>query len=152
MCRTSAPLAVMAIVVALLCPAAANADADVDVEMRAIQSLNQIRTSNGLASLSVSPSLANSASAYSRYMLDNNFFGHQTRIRVASRFRTAGETLAWHSGSRPGPRRTVRQWMASPPHRAVLMSSAFRQVGMGMERGRLNGRATTMWVAHFGRR
>jgi uncharacterized protein YkwD len=142
----------MATAVALVCPAAANADAHVDAEMRAIQSLNQIRTSNGLASLSVSRSLASSASAYSRYMLENNFFGHQTRIRVASRFRTAGETLAWHSGSRPSPRRTVRQWMASPPHRAVLMSSSFRQVGMGMERGRLNGRATTMWVAHFGRR
>ncbi len=150
--RTSALLAVMATAIALLCPAAANADADVDAEMRAVESLNTIRASNGLASLSVSRSLANSASAYSRYMLDNDFFGHQARIPVASRFRTAGETLAWHSGLKPGPRQTVRQWMASPPHRAVLMSSAFRQVGMGMERGRLNGRATTMWVAHFGRR
>jgi uncharacterized protein YkwD len=142
----------MATVVALLCPAAASAGGYVDAEMRAVKALNQIRTSNGLASLSVSRSLASSASAYSRYMLDHDFFGHQARIPVASRFRTAGETLAWHSGSRPGPRSTVRQWMNSPPHRAVLMSSAYRQVGMGMERGSLNGQAATMWVAHFGRR
>jgi uncharacterized protein YkwD len=71
---------------------------------------------------------------------------------VSSRFRTVGETIAWHSGFQAGPRRTVRQWMASPPHRAVLMSSAFRMVGMGMEPGRLGSRPVAMWVAHLGRR
>jgi uncharacterized protein YkwD len=151
--RTSALVALLATAVGLLCPNAASAaNAGAGAEAQAIASLNQIRTSNGLAPLRASGSLAHSANAYARYMLANDFFGHQARIRVASQFRTAGETIAWHSGFQAGPRRTVRQWMASPPHRAVLLSSAFRMVGMGMEPGRLGSRPVAMWVAHLGRR
>jgi uncharacterized protein YkwD len=151
--QKTALVAYVAAAAALLCPAAAfGADAGVSAEAKAIESLNQIRESNGLARLRTSNSLAQSADAYSRHMLLHDFFGHQARIRAASRFHTVGETLAWHSGWQPGPRRTVRQWMASPPHRAVLLSPAFGLVGMGMERGRLDGRATTMWVAHVARR
>ena len=151
--QKTALVACVAAAAALLSPGAASgADAGVSVEARAIESLNQIRASNGLAPLRTSNSLSQSADAYSRHMLVHDFFGHQARILVASRFHTVGETLAWHSGFQPGARRTVRQWMASPPHRAVLLSSAFRLVGMGMERGRLDGRAATMWVAHVARR
>ena len=143
----------LAFAVALACPALAfAANSDLGAELRAIEALNQIRTSNGLAPLRPSASLGQSANAYARWMLEHDFFGHQPRIPVASRFHTAGETLAWHSGWSPGPRRTVRQWMASPPHRAVLLSPAFHMVGMGMERGRLGRKATTMWVAHLGSR
>jgi uncharacterized protein YkwD len=148
--RTSAFVAVVAAAAALLCPSAAFALDS--AEGRAIDSLNEIRTSRGLAPLRASKSLANSANAYSRRMLAEEFFGHQASIQLSSKFRTAGETLAWHSGWQPGPGRTVRRWMASPPHRAILLSSAFRMVGMGMEKGRLGGRHATMWVAHFGRR
>ena len=151
--QKTALVACVAAAAALLSPGAASgADAGVSVEAQAIESLNQIRASNGLAPLRTSNSLSQSADAYSRHMLVHDFFGHQARIRVASGFHTVGETLAWHSGFQPGARRTVRQWMASPPHRAVLLSSAFRLVGMGMERGRLDGRATTIWVAHVARR
>jgi uncharacterized protein YkwD len=151
--RTSALVATLATAVAVLCPSVASAaNAGAGAETQAIASLNHIRTSNGLAPLRPSRSLTNSANAYARYMLANDFFGHQARIRVSSRFRTAGETIAWHSGFQAGPRRTVRQWMASPPHRAVLLSSAFRMVGMGMEPGRLGSRPVAMWVAHLGHR
>jgi uncharacterized protein YkwD len=75
-----------------------------------------------------------------------------SRIAVAGRFRSAGETLAWHAGSRAQPGGTVNQWMHSPPHRAVLLSSGFRWVGMGMARGRLGSQPATVWVAHVGSR
>ena len=143
----------LAFAVAFVCPAfAAAANSGLGAELKAIEALNQVRTSNGLAPLRPSGTLGQSANAYARWMLEHDFFGHQPRIPVASRFHTAGETLAWHSGFRPGPRRTVRQWMASAPHRAVLLSPAFHMVGMGMERGRLGRRPTTMWVAHLGSR
>jgi uncharacterized protein YkwD len=151
--QKTALVAYLAAAAALLCPSAAlGANAGASAEAQAIESLNHIRASNGLAPLRTSKSLSQSADAYSRHMLVHDFFGHQARIPVASRFHTVGETLAGHSGFQPGARRTVRQWMSSPPHRAVLRSSAFRLVGMGMERGRLDGRATTMWVAHVARR
>ena len=114
--------------------------------------VNQIRRAHGLARLRPSFSLFVSAKLYARRMMRSDYFGHQARIPVARRFRVPGETLAWHSGWRLSPRRTVWQWMGSPSHRAVLLSSRFNRVGVGRSRGRYAGRSATMWVAHVGRR
>lgn len=145
--RTSAYVGWLAIVVAMLCPSVASASA----EQEAVEALNQIRRAHGLPAMRQSDSLAHSAGRYARRMLRKEFFGHAASIPVAARFSAAGETLAWHSGHASQPRRTVGRWMASPPHRAALLSRRYRLVGMGMERGRLGGRQTTMWVAHVGR-
>ena len=114
--------------------------------------INQIRRAHGLSRLRPSFSLFVSAKLYARRMMRSDYFGHQSRILVARRFRFAGETLAWHSGWRLSPRRTVWQWMGSPSHRAVLLSSRFNRIGVGRARGRYAGRTATMWVAHLGRR
>ena len=113
--------------------------------------VNQIRRAHGLARLRPSFSLFRSARHYARRMIRSDYFGHQARIRVARRFRLAGETLAWHSGWRLSPRQTVWQWMRSPSHRAVLLSSRFTRLGVGQSRGRYGRRRATMWVAHVGR-
>ena len=42
--------------------------------------------------------------------------------------------------------------MASPTHRAILLSRSFRWVGIGLARGRLGSRVVTAWVAHVGAR
>ena len=146
--RTSALWACLATVVALLCPSAASASA----EEEAVSALNEIRRDQGLPALRASESLGESADRYSRSMLRSEYFGHGARIAVAAQFSLAGETLAWHTGLDPQPYRTIRRWMASPPHRAVLLSPRFQWVGMGMERGRLGGRLVTMWVGHVGRK
>ena len=44
---------------------------------------------------------------------------------------SAGETLAWGSGTESSPRSRVSAWMHSPPHRAVLLGRAFREAGIG---------------------
>jgi uncharacterized protein YkwD len=116
-----------------------------------LKKINNIRRAHGLARLRPSYSLFISAKVYARRMIRSDYFGHQARIPVASRFRAAGETLAWHSGWRLAPRKTVRSWMHSPPHRAVLLSSRFSRLGVGRARGRYAGRIATMWVAHVGR-
>jgi uncharacterized protein YkwD len=113
--------------------------------------INQVRRAHGLARLRPSFSLFISSRHYARRMMRSDYFGHRARIQVARRFRLAGETLAWHSGWRCSPRRTVRRWMGSPPHRAVLLSSRFTRLGVGRARGRYGRRAATMWVAHVGR-
>jgi uncharacterized protein YkwD len=113
--------------------------------------INQIRRAHGLANLRPSLHLLASSRRYARRMIRSDYFGHQARIPVAGRFRAAGETLAWHSGWRLSPRRTVRRWMGSPPHRAVLLSSSFNRIGVGRARGRYGSRPATMWVAHLGR-
>ena len=47
---------------------------------------------------------------------------------------------------------TIRGWLASPGHRAVLLSPSFKNVGTAFARGRIGGRRTTIWVVQFGRR
>jgi uncharacterized protein YkwD len=110
--------------------------------------INKIRRSHGLARMRPSFSLFYSAQRYARQMMRSDYFGHQARIPLASRFRMAGEALAWHSGWRLSPRRTVGQWMGSPPHRALLLSPSFTRLGVGSARGNYGGRRATMWVAH----
>jgi uncharacterized protein YkwD len=114
--------------------------------------INRIRSAHGLARLRPSYSLFVSAKVYARRMMSSDYFGHQSRIPVASRFRAAGETLEWHRGWRLSPRRTVSLWMHSPPHRAVLLSSRYNRLGVGRAKGTYAGTRATMWVAHVGRR
>jgi uncharacterized protein YkwD len=132
----------------MLLPASAAADA----ENEAIDALNDMRRANGAPALRVSEGLNRSAGAYARRMIELDFFGHGPSIDVAAGFRSAGETLAWHSGWDAEPRRTVARWMDSPGHRAVLMSPSYRWVGVGLAKGRLGSRAATTWVAHVGSR
>jgi uncharacterized protein YkwD len=119
--------------------------------MKMVHKINRIRHAYGLHGLRPSFSLFVSAKLYSHRMMRSDYFGHLSRIPVASSWRAAGETLEWHSGWRLRPRRVVSQWMHSPPHRAVLLSSRFRRIGVGRTRGRYGRMRATMWVAHVGR-
>ena len=147
--RTPALLACAITAGAMLLPATATA---APAERKAVDALNDMRRASGLPALRVSDELSRSSGAYARRMLRLDFFGHGPSIDVAGPFRSAGETLAWHSGWNPQPRRTVARWMRSPGHRAVLMSPGFRWVGIGLARGRLSSSVVTTWVAHVGSR
>jgi uncharacterized protein YkwD len=147
--RAPALLACAVTAGAMLLPASAPAS---NAEREAIDALNDVRRASGLPALRVSRHLNRSAGAYARRMLRLDYFGHGPSIDVASAFRSAGETLAWHSGWRPQPRRTIVRWMRSPGHRAVLMSPGFRWVGIGVARGRLRSTVASTWVAHVGNR
>jgi uncharacterized protein YkwD len=147
--RTPALLACAITAGAMLLPSSAAA---AGAERRAVDALNDVRRAHGLAPLRVSKGLKRSSGAYARRMLRHDFFGHGARIGVPGGFRSAGETLAYHTGWKPKPRRTIARWMNSPGHRAVLLSTRFRWVGLGLARGRLGSSIATTWVAHVGRR
>lgn len=121
-------------------------------QQQMLQALNAVRAQHGLAAFHGSASLHRSASAYARWMLRSEYFGHLSRIRASGRFARLGEALAWHSDRRARVSRTVRGWMHSPPHRALILHPGFRWVGAGMARGRLQGYRATAWVLHFGGR
>lgn len=146
--RTPALLACACAAAVMLLPAAPAAASD--AEREAIDALNDVRRARGLSALRVSGSLNRSSGRYARRMIRRDFFGHGAHIDVAGEFRSAGETLAWHTGWHAQPRRTVRRWMNSPGHRAVLLSPHFHWVGMGLAKGRLGSRVATTWVAHVG--
>jgi uncharacterized protein YkwD len=130
-------------------PAIAGASARAEKKM--LRKVNAARGAHGLRPLRASRSLGGSAGRYAHWMLRADYFGHQPRIRASSRYSRLGENLAWHPGRSPRVRFTVRAWLRSPPHRALMLSSGFRWLGAGVARGRLQGRAATTWVLQFGR-
>jgi uncharacterized protein YkwD len=117
-----------------------------------IEKVNEIRRSSGLPTLRVSEELTGSSHGYARYMLKNDYFGHLASIRAAGDFTRLGETLAWHGGWKARVRGTVSRWMASAPHRAVLLSPAFRWIGAARAKGNMGSRRATAWVAQVGGR
>jgi uncharacterized protein YkwD len=150
------PVARMALAgVLLLCgwTLAAPAWAHADVrgsDQRMLRAVNAVRAEHGLHRLRAAPKLGRSAGRYARWMLRHDYFGHLNRIRASGIFSLLGENLAWHSGRRPRVGLTVRQWMGSAAHRALILHRSFRWVGAGMARGRLGSRMVTAWVLHFG--
>ena len=150
MSRTPALLASLCAATALLlCP---TASAAATAEQEAMDALNDVRRAHGLPALRMSKSLNRSSGRYAHKIIRTDYFGHASRIEVAGGWGRAGETLAWHGGWKPQPRRTIRRWMHSPGHRALLLSTSFRKVGMGLARGRLGSRVATTWVAHVAAR
>jgi uncharacterized protein YkwD len=59
-----------------------------------------------------------------------------------------GEVIGWGCGSLGSAAAMVRAWMASPPHRAIILGRG-RAVGIGFKRAPgCGGRA--FWVAEVG--
>ncbi len=138
----------------------ATAKPRVDGKERAIvRSINHQRARYGLAKLHTSARLARAADFHSWEMLDADYFAHESRdgggfadrVRRYARHQALGETLAMLGGcGRHSARQVVRMWMNSPGHRAVLLSSSYRRVGIGKRVGNLGGGKRCVVTADFG--
>jgi uncharacterized protein YkwD len=126
-----------------------------------IRAINHQRAAYGLGHVRASGRLNRAADFHSREMLFGNYFAHPSlnghsmahRVRRYRRSRRVGETLAMLGGGcRGGGGRVVAMWMASPPHRAVLLSRGYRKVGVARRAGRLNGGRACMVTADFASR
>ena len=99
--------------------------------------VNAERRRNGLAPLGIDRKLQRDARAHTTDMIRFGYFGHQWhdgthfRIWIARRTSCAatGEILAWHSPQQT-PENAVRQWLDSPSHRALLLSSTWSVMGV----------------------
>jgi uncharacterized protein YkwD len=52
--------------------------------------------------------------------------GHTSGISV-------GQDIAWASGGAGTPAHIVAEWMASPPHRAIILTAAYRDAGVAVK-------------------
>jgi uncharacterized protein YkwD len=131
-------------------------------EKRSLDLHNGARKDRGLRALCVHPALQKAARAYSRDMIDRDYFRHTSRdgLNPGARLRRAGydwrlygENIAWGSGPRGSAERTFKVWMNSPHHRSNILDGGLREVGIGTATGayRRHGGAT-MWTADFGAR
>jgi uncharacterized protein YkwD len=116
-----------------------------------LQKINQARAKHGLRPLRLSPSLRRSSGRFARHLMTTDTFGHQSRVSASRRFRRLGEALAMHGGRRPGVRRTVRRWLASPSHRKLVLNRGMPWIGVGMARGHFGRRRTVIWVLQVGK-
>jgi uncharacterized protein YkwD len=121
------------------------------VEAQLVREINEARTAEGLRPLRVSPALQKAAVRHTRAMLQGGFFDHSSADgtsapdRIArsypmlpSRMWSVGETIFSTSRTMTASQ-TVDAWLESPPHRAVLLSAQWREIGIGVAKAELAG-------------
>lgn len=120
----------------------------VEYEDRVLVAVNRKRARAGLPKVRVFHSCADLlAETWATRLALSGQLEHRDQETVLDRcgYAWAGETLV--SGTGLTPRGAVRAWMASPPHRAVLMSRRADRAGIGTVLG-LDGKLYT--VLNFG--
>ena len=126
-------------------------------ESSLLRAMNRARAAYGLGPLHRDATLERAARAYSTEMLRTGVFSHGSffsRVRsFGARGPQLGENLAWGVGAYANASNIVRQWLASPSHRANLLRPGYTRVGIGARRGAFQGRAGTLVItADFGGR
>jgi uncharacterized protein YkwD len=126
--------------------------------------INKKRVRNHVKPVHEHPLLDAAAQSHTDAMTSQNFFSHEGDGTPASRASAAGymsgarawgigEDLFWGAARRSTPSATVNAWMHSPPHRFVMLSRSFRQVGVGVDQGSPAGADTSntgTYTALFG--
>jgi uncharacterized protein YkwD len=173
-------LVTLALTLALLAglPAAAHARSEarpgdvarqIELEREVLHELNRVRAARGLTPLRAATGLRQAAFAHSAAMVLAGFFSHTSadgtqfheRIRRSYGSRgwsswSVGETLYASSGV-SSARAVVSSWLASPPHREIVLAPGWRDVGVGVAArasapGVFGGEPTVVVTADFGLR
>ena len=125
---------------------------------------NYARNKKGLKRYMVSSELTRSATKKAGDILRCDDFSHEACGRKFTYWFdkagytdfpgwSAGENIAWGSGSFGNSRQIFRAWLNSPGHRAAILSQDYREIGIGVTNGELQGDlGARIWVQHFGRR
>ncbi len=121
-----------AFVLALPAPASAGLSR---TESSILREVNRVRAEHGLGLLRYDAHLERAARAHTTEMVRTDAFGHgafgSRLLQFGVAASTAGENLAWGAGVRGSARSLVAAWLASPGHRANLLSRSFTRVGIG---------------------
>jgi len=126
------------------------------VKTTLIELLNQERKSLGLQPLKENTTLDNAAVLKAQDILEKDYFSHQSPDGVAPwywfkiagyNYKIAGENLAIGFLD---SRELNRAWLDSPSHRANLLNSNYKDVGIAILKGDFQGNETTVVVQLFG--
>lgn len=117
---------------------------------------NEKRTQAGLSALSLNSTLSQAAQAKGADMLNKGYWAHVAPdgtqpwaffTNFGYKYRYAGENLARDFSSAGS---AVEAWMNSASHRENLLSSKYKEIGIGVVEGNLAGVDTTIIVQFFG--
>jgi uncharacterized protein YkwD len=119
---------------------------------------NQARKDNGnLAALTENSTLDGTALAKANDMFDKQYFEHTSPsgVTVATQMDAAGygyiiigENLAL--GDFASGKEIVDAWMNSPGHRANILQTHYKEIGVAVKKGTYQGRTVWIAVQHFG--
>jgi uncharacterized protein YkwD len=134
-------------------------------ERETLSRLNTIRHDRGLPALRPNARLRTAAMAHAHDMLRRHYFAHfgpggeswsgeirRTGYLARHGAWTIGQNIAWGRYQCRKPSAIVYAWMQSPPHRQVILTRRFRDIGIAVADGAptpVQGPAST-YVADFG--
>lgn len=107
------------------------------MEREIVDLVNEIRTANGLQTLTLNEDLCNVARLKSQDMHDKGYFSHTSPTygspfdmmkQFGITYRTAGENIAM---GYPTAEAVVDGWMNSEGHRANILNASFTEIGVG---------------------
>jgi uncharacterized protein YkwD len=124
---------------------------------RVLELTNDERANAGLPPLELSPALEDSAQTYSDVLASSGCFAHTCGPTpdFVDRDAAAGYT-DWSSigeniaAGYPTPEAVVAGWMASPGHRANILSPNYTEIGIGVAEG--GATYGSFWTEEFGSR
>jgi uncharacterized protein YkwD len=156
---------------ALFAPAAVPAGGRITtptaLESGVLAQLNAIRAEHGLAPLRLNARLSAAATQHSREMGLDGYFRHESADgsafwkRIARYYASSnygywsvGENLLWSSPD-VAPAKAMDLWMHSPEHRANILSSRWREIGVAAVHvtsapGSYKGLTVTIVTTDFG--
>lgn len=121
-----------------------------------IELTNIERAKNGLSALSENSVLDSAAEAKAANMFSENYWAHFAPsgktpwdfiLGSGYRFSVAGENLAKNFSNSDD---VVAAWMNSTSHKENIINSKYRDIGIAVEDGVINGQKTTLVVQMFG--
>jgi len=125
-----------------LLPSAGNVRA---VDAATLCLINRLRGARGLRALRANRELRHVASSQVATMVRRNYFADDrptgqtplalvaiTRYPVHADGFAVGQNIAWGTGSDTTPAHIVEEWMASPPHREIMLSGEYREAGVAV--------------------
>lgn len=127
-------------------------------EIAIVREINRVRRTHHLKAVKLVAPLATVARRHSSLMLKHDALTHSsfdgssfsTRLARAGKRKSYGETLAWApDGAHVNAKVLLKLWLASAPHRHVLLNGKLRRVGVGRVHGHLGGQAGNAITADF---
>lgn len=123
---------------------------------KVIELTNVQRAKNGLPPVSENPALDKAARAKAQNMFSENYWAHFAPsgkspwdfiLGSGYKFTYAGENLAKNFSNSDD---VITAWMASPSHKENIVNSNYKDIGIAVEDGVIDGQHTTLVVQMFG--
>ncbi len=121
-----------------------------------IRLVNLEREKKGLGALKENPNLNVAAYKKGENMIEENYWAHYSPsgkdpwgfiLGSGYKYSYAGENLARNFSNAQD---AVTAWMNSPTHRDNILNAKYRDIGISVVQGKLNGEETTLIVQEFG--